>query len=122
MQTQVKVSYTWPNADTVPKGVIPPGALVIALSPLADRRAATILLDIFSRGHDVAIVEIAADRILPPPVNQRERLALRLWALHREVTRQYFRGLGLAVSKWDPDTPLQVPFTDLQRFRRTSRR
>ena len=51
-----------------------------------------------------------------------ERLARRLWALHRNAMRYRYLQLGLPVSAWVPGQPLQVPFMEIQRFRRTSRR
>lgn len=122
MQTQLAFSYSWPKVESIPRRVVPPGALVVALTPLADRRTPLILLDLHSRGHDIAVVEISADAILPPPGNERERLARRLWALHRNAMRYRYLQLGLPVSAWVPGQPLQVPFMEIQRFRRTSRR
>lgn len=122
MQTQLAFSYAWPNAEIIPKRVIPPGALVICLSTLADRRMSGILLDLRARGHDVAVVEIAADDLLPLPVTERERLAHRLWMLHRDAMRHRYLQRGLPVSVWVRGRPLQIPITELQRFRRTSRR
>jgi uncharacterized protein (DUF58 family) len=122
MQTQLAFSYSWPKVESIPRRVVPPGALVVALTPLADRRTPLLLLDLHSRGHDIAVVEISADAILPPPGNERERLARRLWALHRNAMRYRYLQLGLPVSAWVPGQPLQVPFMEIQRFRRTSRR
>jgi uncharacterized protein (DUF58 family) len=122
MQTQLAFTYAWPNLNAIPKRVVPPAALVIALTPLADRRTPVILLDLHSRGHDIAVVEISSGALLPAPRGERERLAQRLWTLHREAIRFQYRQIGLPVSAWEPDQPLQIPFLELQRFRRTSRR
>jgi uncharacterized protein (DUF58 family) len=122
MQTRLAFTYTWPTADAIPKRVIPPGALVLALTPLVDRRTPVMLRDLFGRGHDVAVVEISAPAILPRPTNQREDIARRLWDLHREAVRLRLRQLGLPVAAWKPGQPFQVPLMELERFRRTSRR
>ena len=122
MQTRLAFTYSLPSTDAIPKRVIPAGALVIALTPLIDRRMPAILGDLLSRGHDIAVVEISAPAVLPPPSNQREDLARRLWVLHREAQRHRLRQIGLAVSAWKPGQSFQMPLMELQRFRRTSRR
>jgi uncharacterized protein (DUF58 family) len=122
MQTRLAFSYAWPNVEAIPKRVLPPAALVIALTPMADRRTPAILLDLHSRGHDVAVIEISADAMLLPPANDREQLALRLWSLHREAIRHQYLQMGLPVSPWRPSESLQIPLMELHRFRSTSRR
>jgi uncharacterized protein (DUF58 family) len=122
MQTELAFSYGWPGAEAIPPRVIPPGALLVALTPLVDRRIAAILLDLRARGHDIAVVEISADALLPATPSQREQLARRLWRLHRIAIRYRFQQAGLPVSVWELGRPLQVPFMELQKFRRTPRR
>ena len=122
MQTKLAFSYAWPDAQAIPSRVIPPGALLVALSPLVDRRMSAILLDLRARGHDIAVVEISPDALLPATLSHREQLARRLWRLHRGAIRYRFQQAGLPVSVWEPGRPLQIPFLELQKFRRTSRR
>jgi uncharacterized protein (DUF58 family) len=122
MQTKLAFSYAWPNAKAIPPRVIPPGALLVALTPLVDRRMSSILLDLRARGIDIAVVEISAESLLPNTANQREQLAHRLWSLHRSAIRYQYQQAGLPVSVWELNRPLQIPFTELKRFRRTSRR
>ena len=122
MQSQLVLNYAWPDIQSIPRNVLPPGALVIALTPLADRRTPAILLDLHARGHDLAVVEIPADALLPVPSMEREQLAHRLWSLHRDAIRGQYLSAGVAVAVWDPDEPLRIPFMKLQRFRRSSRR
>ena len=122
MQTQLGFSYAWPSAEAIPRQAIPPGALVVALTSLADRRMPAILINLVARGHDVAVIEIHAAAILAEPVSDREKLAHRLWVLHRETMRHYYRGIGLAVSVWEPQRSLRVPIVELERFRRRRRR
>jgi uncharacterized protein (DUF58 family) len=122
MRTKLAFSYGWPGAEAIPPRVIPPGALLVALTPLVDRRMSAILLDLRARGHDIAVVEISADALLPATPSQREELARRLWRLHRIAIRYRFQQAGLPISVWEIGRPLQVPFMELQKFRRTPRR
>lgn len=122
MRTELVLNYAWPDASAIPGRALPSGALIVALSPLTDRRAATILLDLHRRGHDVSVVEVAAEALLPEPVTEREHLARRLWTLHREAVRGRYRQMGLPVAEWKPGEPLDMPFVELERFRRSSHR
>lgn len=122
MQTQLAFSHTWPQLEAIPRRAIPPRALLIALTPLVDRRMSTILLDLRARGHDVVIVEIPAEALLPPSTSDREQLARRLWRLHRNSIRSHYLQAGLPVADWELGRPLQIPFRELERSRRTSQR
>jgi uncharacterized protein (DUF58 family) len=122
MRTQLTFSYAWPNTEAIPRHVIPPGALLVALTPLVDPRLPAILLDLRARGHDIAVVEISVQDLLPASGDERERLARRIWSLHRSAIRYRYQQGGLSVALWEPGHPLQVPFSELEKFRRTSRR
>lgn len=122
MRTELILSYAWQDASAIPPPALPPGALVLALTPLADRRAAAMLIDLKRHGHDVSVVEIAAEKVLPDPETEREQLARRMWSLHREAVRSAYLRLGLPVVEWEPGQPLQIPVVQLERFRRRSRR
>ncbi len=71
MLTQLSFNYSWSNLETIPQRALPSSALVIALTPLADRRTLVMLLDLHARGHDMAVVEISADS--PPPLDSSSR-------------------------------------------------
>ena len=122
MATQVVFSYAWPTAKTIPKHVIAPGALVVCLTALADRKMSAVILDLQARGHDVVVVELPANALLPPTESERERLARRLWALHADTVRSRYRQRGIPIAVWDPERPLRIPVGELERFRRTSQK
>jgi uncharacterized protein (DUF58 family) len=122
MTTQVVFSYAWPTANTIPKHVIAPGALVVCLTALADRRMSALILDLQARGHDVVVVELPVYALLSPAASERERLARRLWSLYGDAVRSRYRQQGIPIAVWDPQRPLRLPIGDLERFRRTSQR
>ena len=122
MTTQIIYSYAWPNAKSIPRHVIPPGALVICLTSFADRRMSHVVQDMRTRGHDVVVVELPAQALLPPPSTEREALARKLWSMQCEVDRNRYRGNGIPITVWDPGRPLEIAINELQSFRRASMR
>lgn len=106
----------------IPRRVLPPLAMVIALSPLLDDAVVGALNDLAGRGHDMAIVEIAPDSLLDPPDGPIEELSRRIWELQRESVRRRFRGRGVAVVEWDPRDPFESALREVASFRRAMRR
>ena len=62
LDTEIVLNYAWKDLDVIPRRTLPPKALVIALTPLLDERAAGALIDLRARGFDLAIVEISPVR------------------------------------------------------------
>jgi len=122
MTTQIIYSYSWPNTNSIPKHVIPPGALVIGLTAFADRRISHVLRDLRTRGHDVVVVELPAHALLAPPSSEREALARKLWSMQCEVDRNRYRRSGIPITVWDQSRPLDAAIRELQSFRRASLR
>jgi uncharacterized protein (DUF58 family) len=118
MTTQIIYSYSWPNANTIPKHVIPPDALVIGLTAFADRRMSHVLKDLRSRGHDVVVVELQAQALLASPSSEREALARKLWSMQSEVDRNRYRRSGIPIAVWDQGRPLDSAISELHSFRR----
>ena len=46
LDTQIVLSFAWRDVSTVPRRILPPQALVLALTPLLDERAEAALLDL----------------------------------------------------------------------------
>ena len=105
----------------LPVRTLPPGALVIALSPLLDERAVSSLLDLRARGFDLAIVEISPEPFAPAGPRPLDELARRLWLLRREALRSRYRRLGVPVVAWSEDVPLQAALEEVRRFKRHAR-
>jgi uncharacterized protein (DUF58 family) len=89
-------SYLWQRIDVVPPRVIPPNALVIALTPLTDWRMRHALVDLRARGCDLVVLEVPAARS-EQAHGDAEVLAHRLWSLWREAVRYRFERLGIPV-------------------------
>ena len=67
LDTQIILSYAWQDLVVVPRAhPSPRQALVLALTPLLDDRAATALLDLRARGFDLIVIEISPLALVVP--------------------------------------------------------
>ena len=114
-------SYWHKDVSLVPRRLLPPKALVIAITPLVDDRAIGALLDLRARGFDLTVLEISPLPFTQPGDTPTGRLAHRLWLLRRDALRKRFEELGVAVVPWSGEQPLQVPVTAQMAFRRRVR-
>lgn len=122
LHARAAFSVAWKGVDLIPPRSLPPKALVLALSPLVDERTIEALLDLRGRGFDLAIIEIAPEAYLPPPTDAHGAVARRIWRLQRELLRDRFRRMGVAVAPWSPDAPLDAALEEIRTFRRYGRR
>jgi uncharacterized protein (DUF58 family) len=93
--------------------VIPPDALVVAFTPLWDRRIAPELRRFLLRsGHVVVVVVDTTD--LFPTSTPGEVATARLWSMILEDRRRQIRQLGLTEVLWRPDVDLGATLTRLR--------
>jgi uncharacterized protein (DUF58 family) len=121
LDAEIYLSYAWKEIDHLPVRSLPPGSLVLALSPLLDERAVRALLDLRARGFDLAVIEISPVPFAPVPQRGLDELAYRLWLLRREALRSRYLRLGVPVVEWRGDVSLQVAFEEVRRFKRHAR-
>jgi len=120
LETGVEPTYTWGDVTRIPARILPPKALVLALTPLLDRRFVGALQDLRARRFDVAVVEIDPVPLVPAGPSELDRLAHRLWLLDREVQRSDLQRVGIAVASWR-DGSLDGPLEEVRTFRRYAR-
>ena len=118
LETGVEFSWAWKDVNVIPSRVLPPNALVLAVTPLLDERAVTTLLDLRARGYDLAVIEVSPTPFVPPGENESDALAHRLWLLRRDELRSRFERLGVAVGRWDDESPLAAAVEGVSAFRR----
>jgi uncharacterized protein (DUF58 family) len=118
IDTQILLTYAWRDIIAVPARVLPPHAIVVALTPLIDERSINALLDLRARGYDLAVIETSPVPYVEPGTTPVEALAFRLWELRRESLRQRLRQSGVAVTEWRKGTPLAVGVEEVGAFRR----
>jgi uncharacterized protein (DUF58 family) len=121
LDTEIWLNYAWRNIDVVPARTLPPQALVIAITPLLDKRSIRALLDLRARGFDLAVVETSPMAFTDPGPTEVERIAYRLWRLRREALRSQFHAAGVAVVEWREGVPLEQPIEEVSAFRRNAR-
>jgi uncharacterized protein (DUF58 family) len=121
LDTRVALNYAWKDLDIIPRRTLPPRALVLALTPLLDDRAASALLDVRGRGFDLVVIEISPLRFLPPPRDAVAETAQRIWRLRRDAVRGHFERAGVPVAVWDETRPLAAALEEVTAFRQRAR-
>jgi uncharacterized protein (DUF58 family) len=121
LDTEIALNYAWKDLDVIPVRTLPPKALVVALTPLIDKRSVAALLDLRRRGFDLAVIEIDPAPYVDPGEEELERLAFRLWRLRREALRAEYERVGVPVVPWRDGESLQVALEEVRSFRRGAR-
>ena len=105
----------------LPRAALPPGALILVFSPLADPRLVETLRDLRQRGFAVLIVNVLASE---PWLGRGRsaRLAHRLWRLEHQAIRFSLRELGVPVVEWDGQQSLDLPLAPYTRRALVTRR
>lgn len=109
------MGYQVPDLDRVPPPALPAGALVYAITPLADDRFLEALRDLAERGNPAVVVEIPAGEPLLDPQDPDAPLARRLWRLDREALRFSLTERGMPVVAWDGEGSLDLSLAPLLR-------
>jgi uncharacterized protein (DUF58 family) len=118
LESGIVSSYAWSGVDLLPVGVLPPKALVLALSPLLDERAGRALLDLRARGFDLAVIDASQLDRIPPGRTEADRLAFRIWQLRRAAMRSRLQRAGVPVATWDEAKALATALEEVRSFRR----
>jgi uncharacterized protein (DUF58 family) len=98
----------------LPRAALPPGALVVAFSPLLDHRFVESLRDMRERGFSLIVIDVMNAE--PPPRRAfAAAAARRIWHLEQQAIRFSLRELGVPVVAWDGRTPLDIPLAPYTR-------
>ncbi len=121
LDTQIILSYYWTGIDVIPRRTLPPSALVIALSPLLDRRSVDALLDLRARGYDLSVFDVSPVPFAERPDSGVDAIAYDIWILRRDALRHQLQRAGVAVAEWRDGAPLQASIEEVRAFRRHAR-
>jgi len=121
LDASVVFTYVTREVELIPPRILPPQALVVALSPLLDSRFVRAARDLAARRFDLVV--IAVSPVAPARAAVRRGriadVAARLWALERRAQLDELRRGGLTIIDWDGVAPLDVALSTLQRRRPT---
>ncbi len=121
LSSEIAFSYALRAVDSLPRRVLPPGALIVAITPLLDNRSVRLITDLHRRGADLAVIEVSPLPHFPPATKPSEQLPRRLWQLEREVLRGRLRSLGIGLTVWDGGDMLGPELEEVNAFRRSTR-
>lgn len=120
--SEVIFSYADKDVRFVPRLMLPPRALVIAITPLVDERFIGAVVNLRVRGFDIAVLDVSPVPFAPPGRTASDALAHRLWLLRRASLAARLAELGVPVAQWHGEQSLQVPMISARVLRRGSRR
>ncbi|MEZ0064713.1 uncharacterized protein (DUF58 family) [Streptacidiphilus sp. MAP12-20] len=116
LEVRRDLAYQTPDLTRLPPPALPHGALVHAVTPLADNRMMGVLGGLAERGNPVVVVEIPIGDPRISKGDHNEALALRLWRQDRAALRFSLTEKGIPVAPWEGDT-LDLTFAPLLRTR-----
>ena len=96
-------SYVAPDLHRLPRRALPPGALVVAFSPLLDTGVLEVLRDLRERGHPTVVIDVLRTEPDPPAGTRAGPEAVRLWRLERDALRYELASIGVTVVPWGAD-------------------
>ena len=119
LRADVVFTYVAKDLALVPPRVLPPHALVIAVTPLLDLRFTKAALDLAARGFDLVALVVSPVDVTRAMLggSETDDLACRLWTLERRARLDGLRRHGLAVLEWNPGKPLGPALAGLRRRR-----
>ena len=119
LASDIAFSYAWRNVDSIPLRVLSPGALVLAISPLLDKRSVALVTDLRRRGCDLTVIEVSPLDHTSPGPSAADNVAYELWRLQREALRARLQSLGIGVAVWERDGGLGPALEGVNTFRRS---
>jgi uncharacterized protein (DUF58 family) len=105
--------FRWRDPSLIPRRVLPPQSLIVALTPLLDWHVNRALLNLRARGYDLALIEIDPLRFAAHERARYGEQAWRVWLLERELIRNQFVRAGVPVRRWSGDAPLAASVEEL---------
>jgi uncharacterized protein (DUF58 family) len=121
IETELARSYLLTTVDVIPRRVLPPQALIVALTPLLDQRTINALLDLRARGFDLAVVDVSPIPYAADAGDTGDDLSWRLWTMWREALHRRYERAGVPVVAWTPERSLLGVIEEVTAFRRRMR-
>jgi uncharacterized protein (DUF58 family) len=109
LESEIARTYRWQDTSLIPRRILPPQSLIVALTPRLDWRVTRSLMDLRRRGYQVSIVEIDPLPYLAGAEAAVRPIAWRTWLLERDAVRTQLAGAGIVLAAWGPDAPVAAP-------------
>jgi uncharacterized protein (DUF58 family) len=109
------------SVSRLPNAALPPGALIIVVSPLLSLRLVEALRELRERGFATIVLDVlcAEPEVRSGLVGGRDRamarLARRIWRMEQDAIRFSLRELGIPVAAWDGQSSLDEPLAPYTR-------
>ena len=117
LRTRPAESFAWKAIEFLPRGTLPPQALVVAFSPLVDARIIRALHDLKERGFALVVVDVLDEDEVAAEPSAEGRLAHRVWKLERDALRFELNARGIPVVRWTEGSSLQSALSELPSLR-----
>ena len=95
--------------------------MVIAVTPLLDRRSISLLAELLGRGFDLTVIECSPTGFVGPGRRLEEQAAFRVWLLEREMVRDQLRTAGAVLVEWHRGEPFAAAVEMARAWRRRPR-
>jgi uncharacterized protein (DUF58 family) len=105
----------------LPNAALPPGALIVVVSPLLNLRLVEALRELRERGFATIVLDVlcAEPDIGSARIGSHNRamamMARRVWRMEQDAIRFSLRELGIPVTNWDGQSSLDEPFAPYSR-------
>jgi len=103
-------SFVAPNMRLLPRSVLPPGSLVLVITPLLDDRAIDMIVGLAARGCNPMVLYVSPIPFIEDQLKDsaEDQLAKRWWGLDHKAKLKKLRALGLQVAEWDGNGSLDA--------------
>jgi uncharacterized protein (DUF58 family) len=109
LESELARTYRWRDTSLIPRRILPPQSLIVALTPRLDWRVTRALVNLRRRGYQVSIVEVDPLPYLADAESAAGPLAWRTWLLERDAVRTRLAAAGIVLASWAPDEPVAAP-------------
>lgn len=117
LEVRKDLGYSVPALQRLPPPALPRGALVYAITQLADERILEVLGDLAQRGNPLVVIEIPTGAPYIAPGDTVGHLARRLWLADRAAMRFALRERGIPVVAQSAGKSLDLALAPLLRTR-----
>lgn len=111
METMLTIRPGWSSSGQLtrlPRAALPPGASVVAFSPLLDMPFVEALRDLRQRNFPIVVVDVLNTE--PQASRHRQdQVARRIWRMERQAVRFSLSELGVSVTSWSGQGALSLP-------------